>query len=213
MWEVAAASGNVPVLQMGGSQDGYVMRLNNTDDDISTAIDKSIRIELDGEGWQIRLKKMALVFKDQTAGNLIVDVYRKGAEIGEGSITAFADGGGGTVTVTSHAHGMSNGTKVWITGTTSYNGGFIISSVATNTFKVTATWVANDATGSWTTAAFNRTLTMISSSAGYKGARFNCDVLGDHLTIRLRNATVSQPVYLLEYGVDVERIENNAVYD
>ena len=108
---------------------------------------------------------------------------------------------------------MSNGTTVWITGTTSYNGRFVISSVAANTFKITTTWVADDATGSWTTASFTKTLSMISSSAGYKGFRFNVDVLGDHLTIRIRNAIASQPVYLIEYGIDVEKIENDAVYD
>jgi hypothetical protein len=213
IFEVAAASGNVPVLQMGGSQDGNVLRLNNTDNDISTAIDKSIRIELDGEGWKLRLKKIALVVKDQAAGDLIVDVYRKGAEIGEGSITAFADAGGGKVTVTSNAHNMSNGTTVWQKNNTSYNGRFVISGVTTNTYDIVATWVADDATGSWTTAAFTKTLSMISSSAGYKGFRFNAEVEGDHLTIRLRNATASQPVYLLEYGLDVDRIPNDKVYN
>ena len=143
MFEVEAASGNVPVLQYGGSQDGYVMHLNNTDDDISTAIDKSVKIELDGEGWQIRLKGLVVVVKDQTAGDLIVDVYRKGEAA----------------------------------------------------------------------SALTETLTMINSSAGYKGHRFECDVLGDHLTIRLRNATVGQPVYLLKYGVDVEKSENHVAYD
>lgn len=67
----------------------------------------------------------------------------------DGSITVFADGTGGTVTVTSAGHGMANGDVVTISGTTNYNGTFVISSVATDTFKITDAWVANDATGSW----------------------------------------------------------------
>jgi len=66
-----------------------------------------------------------------------------------GSITAFADAGGGQVTVTSAAHGLSNGDVVTISGTTNYNGTFEITNVTTNTFEITDTWVANDATGTW----------------------------------------------------------------
>lgn len=67
-----------------------------------------------------------------------------------GDITVLADGGGGKVTVTSAAHGLENGRYVVITGTTSYNGTFQISGVTTNTFDIIDTWVANDATGSYT---------------------------------------------------------------
>jgi len=66
-----------------------------------------------------------------------------------GAITAFADGGGVT-TVTSASHGLSDGDRVTIAGTTSYNGTFIISGVATNTFNIQRAFVANDATGTWT---------------------------------------------------------------
>jgi hypothetical protein len=71
--------------------------------------------------------------------------------ISTGSITAFADAGGGKVTVTSAAHGLSNGVQVVITGTTSYNGTFTISDVSADgtTFNITTTWVADDATGTW----------------------------------------------------------------
>lgn len=67
-----------------------------------------------------------------------------------GSITAFADGGGGQVVVTSAAHGISENNRVVITGTTSYNGTFTATNVTTNTFEIAATWVTDDATGSWT---------------------------------------------------------------
>ena len=66
-----------------------------------------------------------------------------------GSITAFADAGGGEVTVTSAGHSVVNGNVVTITGTTSYNGTFVASAVTTNTFDITDTWVANDATGTF----------------------------------------------------------------
>jgi len=66
-----------------------------------------------------------------------------------GAITAFADAGGGQVTVTSAGHGLSNGNSVTISGTTNYDGVYTISNVATDTFEITATWVSDDATGQW----------------------------------------------------------------
>ncbi len=66
-----------------------------------------------------------------------------------GSITVFADGGGGQVTVTSVAHGLTTGDEVVISGTTNYNGTFIIANTLTDTFEITATWVSDDATGTW----------------------------------------------------------------
>lgn len=65
------------------------------------------------------------------------------------AITAFADGGGGQVVVTSASHGLSNGDRVVIRNTTNYNGVFTISNVTTDTYEITDTWVANDATGDW----------------------------------------------------------------
>lgn len=67
-----------------------------------------------------------------------------------GSITAFADAGGGEVTVTSATHGMETGNTVVITGTTSYNGTFVITKVDANDYKITTAFVADDATGTWT---------------------------------------------------------------
>lgn len=69
--------------------------------------------------------------------------------IGNGSITAFADGGDNDTTVTSTSHGLTNGNKIQITGTTNYNGIFIINSVTTHTFVIEKAYVANDATGTW----------------------------------------------------------------
>ena len=72
-----------------------------------------------------------------------------GYETGK-TITAMASGGTGITTITSAAHGRANGDTVTIVGTTSYNGTFTISSVATNTFTIPTAYVANDATGTYT---------------------------------------------------------------
>jgi hypothetical protein len=66
-----------------------------------------------------------------------------------GNITAFADAGGGQVTVTtSAAHGYANGHVMRITGTTNYNGSYIISNVTATTFRITAAFVSTQ-TGTW----------------------------------------------------------------
>ncbi len=66
------------------------------------------------------------------------------------TITAFAASGTSPATktqVTSAAHGFLDGDVVSISGTTSYNGGWEISNVATNTFDILMVFVADDATG------------------------------------------------------------------
>lgn len=53
--------------------------------------------------------------------------------------------------ITCAAHGMVDGDIAYISGTTSYNGAWTISNVATNTFDITTPFVADDATGTLTT--------------------------------------------------------------
>jgi len=77
----------------------------------------------------------------------MVKLWKPGSS---GSITAFADAGSGSVTVTSASHGLSDDEKIEISGTTSYNGIFTVDNVTTDTFTIVDTWVADDATGSWT---------------------------------------------------------------
>jgi len=68
-----------------------------------------------------------------------------------GAITQYADAGDAThVIVTSAGHGLSDGDTVTITGSTNYNGTFVVSSSATNTFEIVDTWVVDDAAGTWT---------------------------------------------------------------
>ena len=66
------------------------------------------------------------------------------------AITAFATSDGGAKTqVTSAGHGLANGEVVNHTGTTSYNGTFLVEQVATNTYVIPQAYVGNDATGTW----------------------------------------------------------------
>jgi hypothetical protein len=67
----------------------------------------------------------------------------------DNAITAFADAWWWQVTVTNTAHWLSNGDRVFIKWTTSYNGDFIIANVTANTFEITDTFVADDATWEW----------------------------------------------------------------
>jgi len=65
-------------------------------------------------------------------------------------ITAFANTGGGEVTVTTSAnHGMSEDDPVAIASTTNYDGNYTATSITSNTFRITHSWEGNDATGSW----------------------------------------------------------------
>lgn len=73
------------------------------------------------------------------------------------SISGFADGGGGQVTVTCPSHGFAEGDSVTITGTTNYNGTFTVSNVTDDSFEITDTWVGNDATGTATISAWKGT--------------------------------------------------------
>lgn len=70
------------------------------------------------------------------------------------AITAFADAGGSTTTVTSEGHGLSNGDKVLIAGTTNYNGTHSVSGVDGNNYVIDTAYVADDATGTGTRAVF-----------------------------------------------------------
>lgn len=66
-----------------------------------------------------------------------------------GSITAYADAGGGQVTVTSASHGLENNEYITITGTTNYNDVYQVTNVTTNTFEITETFAGDDATGTF----------------------------------------------------------------
>lgn len=66
-----------------------------------------------------------------------------------GSITAYTQSAEYVVVTTSASHGLSNNDVVEITGSSNYNGIYIISDIASNTFKIIHTWHGDDGIGSW----------------------------------------------------------------
>ena len=101
---------------------------------------------------------------------------------GETSITVFADAGGGEVTVTAAAHGMVTDDICRISGTTSYNGIFKITKVDADNFKITDTWVADDATGTVIQEPFiDLTRTSIRFKAGDPSVQVNSIAVTDTL--------------------------------
>lgn len=90
------------------------------------------------------------------------------------TITAFADYSAtvaGTVKVTSNWHELSTGDVITIIGTTSYNGTFSVTKIDSNNFYITDTWVADDATGTF--SIYNNTnyglIGSITAVANYTG--------------------------------------------
>ena len=68
---------------------------------------------------------------------------------GVGTISAQANGGSGLVRHTDVGHSLKVDETVEISGTTSYNGVFVVVNVGIDTFDLEQTFVANDATGQW----------------------------------------------------------------
>lgn len=76
---IDAASGDIPVLQIGGgSNDGFVYQLNTTDDDVSTAIDADLELELDGKGDIIQLEELTARMKALASGDLDASIAVNG---------------------------------------------------------------------------------------------------------------------------------------
>ena len=78
--EAEAGSGNTPLVQVGGGTDGYAYKLNNSQNDVSTAIDAYVRMELNLDGNEFMVKDIKLRHKTQTAGNISVVPYQNGVE-------------------------------------------------------------------------------------------------------------------------------------
>ncbi len=75
--EIEAASGNIPILQVGGSKaiGGWILRLNTGTADITTAIDSYAMMEIDGQGVIINLRELILRMKVQSAGDCTLTPY------------------------------------------------------------------------------------------------------------------------------------------
>jgi hypothetical protein len=89
--EVEAGSGNIPLIQCGGGTDGYLYRLNNGQNDVSTAIDTYNRQELNFKGNEMMVKDIKLRYKTQTAGNISVIPYQNGVEMASFTIPMTPD--------------------------------------------------------------------------------------------------------------------------
>jgi hypothetical protein len=77
--EVEAASGNVPVLQVGGgTDDGQVYLCNSGLNDVTTAIDSFVTPEFDGGGDILQFDGLMLRMKSQSAGSVTVTPYANG---------------------------------------------------------------------------------------------------------------------------------------
>lgn len=71
--EVESASGAIPVLQVGGgTADGFVYLLNNSTNDVDTAIDSYVTAEFDADGDIIHFDEIMLRMKAQSAGTITI---------------------------------------------------------------------------------------------------------------------------------------------
>jgi len=120
---------SVAILNHNLNTVGGMVRVEMADDNAFTVNLKTCEVQTPATN-----KRMVFLDLDDTAN---------------AAITAFANAGGGQVTVTAAGHGLSTNDAVTIQGTTSYNGTFTATNIVGNDFEITDGWVANDATG-WT---------------------------------------------------------------
>lgn len=110
---VEAASGNIPILQVaGGTADGYVYQINQTLDDVTTAIDAICSIELNGNGNKIQCGKEIFRVKSQSTGNVTRKIYVDGTTTLYGSAIDFPQ----TTTLPPQASGSAFCLHRFVTG-------------------------------------------------------------------------------------------------
>ena len=104
--------------------------------------------------FTVETKEGSIVLEDgsekfwKEGRKLTAEIVATQLDAKHGTITAVADAGGGKITITSASHGLANGDYVTISGTASYDGWYLVSNVAENTFQVTKTYVSSQ-TGAW----------------------------------------------------------------
>jgi len=93
MEEVEAASGNVPVLQVGGgTADGTVYQLNYGTNDVTTPIDSYVQPEFGLGGQYLLLRELLVRCKTQSAGNIKLTVEKNGiAAISDKTLSMVAE--------------------------------------------------------------------------------------------------------------------------
>jgi hypothetical protein len=144
MANIEASSGDIPILQVAGTQDGRVLQINNGANDISTAIDYFATMELNGQGNLIKLKHEYIRAKNQTGA----DITR-----------AFA-----------------------FDGSTSFD-----------------------------TTTTNRDYSIADADSNKTYVRITepVEVQGEQISVKWRNNTISEDLFLLDVGFQLEEIENN----
>ncbi|MHC4180582.1 MAG: hypothetical protein ACYSWU_24035 [Planctomycetota bacterium] len=142
------AGGSQPMVHAEGRAFGYAFTGRSTLDAAISADDMVLVQPADY--YKYDENSVIMVDADDGANDL---GYRVNKDHKTGSITAVADGGGGTIQITSAAHGLENGDVVKVTecADAAYNITAEISGVTTDTFKYTAVWTATD-TGTWHSA-------------------------------------------------------------
>jgi hypothetical protein len=105
----------------------------------------------------------AFLLNSSLTGLEIVPFFEEGET---GTITAYADNGAGGTTVTSAGHGQLDGKSLCISGDAEgdYDGGYEIFNTTTNTFDISATFVADDAQGEWNTGSLDTTNNVLPSA-------------------------------------------------
>jgi len=122
----------------------------------------------------------------------IIQVAINGALGGVGSaglIASIADAGGGDITVTDFAHGLTAGDSIIISGCAdeAYNGTFEVESVpSADTFTVTATYTATD-TGYWESA--DAGYVTVSLATETFTVLFNCGTFNE-MTVTINSVAV-----------------------
>lgn len=84
MIEIEAGSGNVPVLQItGGIDDGTVYLSNSGKNDVSTAIDSFLIMELNARGKYMLLEEMLIQMESQVHGDIVIEFFKNSIQAGE----------------------------------------------------------------------------------------------------------------------------------
>ena len=105
--------------------------------------------------WYNDDDRLAILTNDTTAlsGERTTERYDTYQGSGStGSISAFADAGGGEVLATSADHGLATGTTITTDGSTNFDTDEVVTKVTKDTFKFTASWTSTAGeTGTWST--------------------------------------------------------------
>lgn len=154
--------------------------------------------------WNFAVKRLALVDTWTTNTTYAVGQYvwiNLSTYTITPTISAFADYSGtvsGTVKVTAATHGLKTGMYVTISGTTSYDGSYYVTYVDANNFYITATWVADDATGDLAYTSTDILFKCATAHTSGLTGTFTTDLAASKWTI-----SVTRPSFGYDYQYDL----------